>query len=415
MSKYNILIKITGSIAAYKSAYLISKLVQDGNEVRVVASDSALEFIGKATLEGLTAHPVYTDSFEHGKMMSHINLVKWADLTIVCPASANTINKLAKGVGDTLLTSLFLAHDWNKPYLIAPAMNTAMFEHPATQESLNKLENWGVTILPTAEGYLACGDYGSGKLLEPEKIYELVYEKLPVRAADKKIIITAGGTKESIDGIREITNISTGKTAAAIAQYFIKNNYHVTFLHAENSAVPAGNYESATFTDYESLDAQLKSCLANSNFNLVIHNAAVSDYSLKEVILDDKTYAVPIQNKLSSSSENMQLKFTRNDKLLNKLKDYSRDKDIKIAAFKFTNEEAEENRIKKVSKLFADSAADLVVHNDFNNRTEKNTQQYFTVFNSSAKLAAVKTVDDLSQKLEELVFSSTEKDKGAVT
>jgi phosphopantothenoylcysteine decarboxylase/phosphopantothenate--cysteine ligase len=163
MLKYNILLKITGSIAAYKSAYLISRLMQDGHNIKVVATDSALQFIGEATLEGLTANPVYTDSFEQGKMMSHINLVKWADLTIVVPATANTINKLAAGVGDSLLTSLFLAHDFCKPYVIAPAMNTAMFNHPSTQSSLTKLVSWGVNVLPTGEGYLACGDYGRGK------------------------------------------------------------------------------------------------------------------------------------------------------------------------------------------------------------------------------------------------------------
>ncbi|MCK9211489.1 MAG: phosphopantothenoylcysteine decarboxylase, partial [Ignavibacteriaceae bacterium] len=123
MSNYKILFKITGSIAAYKSAYLISILVQNGFEVKVVATDYALKFIGKATLEGLTGNKVFTDSFEEGEMMSHINLNKWADLTIICPATANTINKLAAGIADNLLTSLFLAHDRNKPYLIAPAMN----------------------------------------------------------------------------------------------------------------------------------------------------------------------------------------------------------------------------------------------------------------------------------------------------
>src|SRR4030043_2048298 len=132
MSKYKILLKITGSIAAYKSAYLISKLVQNNCEVKVAAIDSALKFIGKATLEGLTSYPVYTDSFEEGQMMSHINLVKWADLTLIAPATANTINKIAAGISDNLVSSLFLAHARKKPYLIAPAMNTAMYEHPAT-------------------------------------------------------------------------------------------------------------------------------------------------------------------------------------------------------------------------------------------------------------------------------------------
>jgi len=199
MSNYKILFKITGSIAAYKSAYLISKLVQNGFEVKVVATDYALKFIGKATLEGLTGNKVFTDSFEEGEMMSHINLNKWADLTIICPATANTINKLAVGIADNLLTSLFLAHDRTKPYLIAPAMNTLMYEHPATQASLKKLKEWGAQILPTSEGYLACGDTGKGKLLEPDVIYEYILSALKKNETHEKrklkILITSGGTK----------------------------------------------------------------------------------------------------------------------------------------------------------------------------------------------------------------------------
>ena len=186
MSNYKILFKITGSIAAYKSVFLISKLVQNGCDVKVVATGSALKFVGKATLEGLTGNAVFTDSFADSEMMNHINLMKWADLIIVCPATANTINKLANGIGDNLLTSLFLAFDWSKPYLIAPAMNTKMYDHPATKSSIKKLTDWGVKILPTNEGYLACGDTGKGKLLEPDEIYELIFASLKEENHDSR-------------------------------------------------------------------------------------------------------------------------------------------------------------------------------------------------------------------------------------
>jgi phosphopantothenoylcysteine decarboxylase/phosphopantothenate--cysteine ligase len=406
MSNYKILIKLTGSIAAYKSAYLISKLVQDGNEVNVVASEAALEFIGKATLEGLTANPVYTDSYEDGKMMSHINLVKWADLTIVCPASANTINKLANGIGDTLLTSLFLAHDWNKPYLIAPAMNTSMFEHPSTKESLRKLESWGVTILPTAEGYLACGDYGKGKLLEPEKIYQFINNYLPEKESKGNVLITGGGTKESLDGIREITNISTGKTASSIAHYFIKNNYSVTYLHAPNSALPSGKYKEATFTDFESLNSQIKNYLSNTHFDLVIHNAAVSDYSPYQIIQNGNAFEIPTSNKLSSTSEEMTLKLKRNYKILNKIKSYSINEKIKIVAFKFTNDQNENKQSEKAIKLINDSQCDLVVQNDFNNRTKDNVQEIFNVYDSSSLIKSVATINELPQILEDTLLNT---------
>ncbi|RMD49485.1 MAG: bifunctional phosphopantothenoylcysteine decarboxylase/phosphopantothenate--cysteine ligase CoaBC, partial [Ignavibacteria bacterium] len=167
MYKYKILIKITGSIAAYKAAYLVSKLVQNNFEVKVAMSNSAMKFIGAATFEGLTGHEVYSDLFESGKTMSHIDLMKWADLVIVVPASANTINKFAAGIGDNLITSLFLAKIPGKPYLIAPAMNKNMLAHPATQQSIEKLKEWGIKLLPTESGTLACGDEGEGKLLNP--------------------------------------------------------------------------------------------------------------------------------------------------------------------------------------------------------------------------------------------------------
>ena len=223
MSKSNILIKITGSIAAYKSAYLISKLVQDGFNVKVAVTNSALQFIGKATLEGLTNNPVYSDTFEDGNMMSHINLAKWADLTIVIPADANTINKFAAGIADNLVTSLFLAHIKSKPYLIAPAMNTNMYEHPATQSSLKKLSDWGITILPTEEGHLACGDTGKGKLLDTDKVYGFILNSLYQKK--ERVLKTLGGTREWIDNVRYITNVSTGKTGIAIAEYFYLNGF----------------------------------------------------------------------------------------------------------------------------------------------------------------------------------------------
>jgi len=166
-----ILLKITGSIAAYKTGTLISKLIQEGCEVQTVATKSALGFIGPGTLEGLTGNPVLSDVFETGRMMDHIRLTKWADITVLAPASANTLNQMAAGIGDSSVTALFLAHDWAKPYVIAPAMNTKMLNHPATKRSLKTLQKWGAHILPTASGYLACGDEGKGKMIEPNIIF----------------------------------------------------------------------------------------------------------------------------------------------------------------------------------------------------------------------------------------------------
>ena len=143
MSYVKILYQISGSIAAYKSAAIISKLVQSGFEIQTVVTQEALRFIGPATLEGLTGKRVLSDLFESGRMMDHINLMKWTDISVLAPATANTINRLARGLADNLVGNLFLAHDWSKPYLLAPAMNVNMLNHPATQTSLEILKNWG--------------------------------------------------------------------------------------------------------------------------------------------------------------------------------------------------------------------------------------------------------------------------------
>lgn len=168
---------LTGSIACFKACELISQLVQKGFSVKCVATRSALQFIGAATLEGLTGEAVQTDNFEHGKMMSHIDLARWADLILVCPATANSINSMAAGAGGDMITDIFLSNNFLKPFWVAPAMNTQMLLHPATQESLNKLSKWGTTILDTDAGNLACGEQGSGRLLAPQAILEKILKE----------------------------------------------------------------------------------------------------------------------------------------------------------------------------------------------------------------------------------------------
>ncbi|MCM2279696.1 MAG: flavoprotein [Oligoflexia bacterium] len=174
MSKSKILFQLSGSIACYKACQVISRLVQDGHEVQPVCTQGALRFIGAATLEGLTGKPVFSDTFTSGRMLDHVNLAKWADLAILCPASADVINRLAVGNASDCVGSLFLAWDLKKPYLVAPAMNQQMMAHPATQESLSKLASWKVHILGTGSGYQACGDIGPGRLLEPEQLLEAI-------------------------------------------------------------------------------------------------------------------------------------------------------------------------------------------------------------------------------------------------
>lgn len=176
MSKGKIVLQVCGSIAAYKSCYLTSMLIKEDFEVEVIMSKGALNFIGKASFEGLTGRKVKPNLFEEGTMMDHISLVKWADIFVLYPASANTINRLNAGIADDLIAATYLANNFLKPYLIAPAMNSNMFAHPTVQNSLKNLKKLGSYIFDTEEGYLACGDIGKGRLIKPEIVFEKIKE-----------------------------------------------------------------------------------------------------------------------------------------------------------------------------------------------------------------------------------------------
>lgn len=175
----NILLHVTGSISAFKACSLISLLTKKGFNVRVIATQDALQFVGKASFEGLSHNKLETGMFNNDDPIPHINLAQnWADLIISYPCSANTISRLAAGLADDLFGAICLANNFQKPLLIAPAMNTQMFRHPATQENLKKLESWGAKILPCGEGEMACGTVGIGRLLEPSQVFEFIEKEL---------------------------------------------------------------------------------------------------------------------------------------------------------------------------------------------------------------------------------------------
>ena len=173
-----VLFQLSGSIACFKACSVVSALTQAGHDVRCAASRSALEFVGRATLEGLSANLVATDTFEEGRWMEHIELPRQADLTILCPATANRLNAMAAGSGADLLGTMFLAHDFTKPFLVAPAMNTRMWQHPVTQRSVVSLRSMGLSFIEPEGGMLACGEVGAGRLAEPSTIVDEVLRVL---------------------------------------------------------------------------------------------------------------------------------------------------------------------------------------------------------------------------------------------
>lgn len=398
----NILVIMTGSIACYKAAHVLSRLTQSGHQVQVVATKSALEFIGAATIEGLTGRPVCSDLHQPGEMMGHIHWARWADLILVAPATANYINKIASGFADDLASTLFLAHDFTKPFVITPAMNTAMYLHPITQSSMEKLKHLGVEILETASGVLACGENGFGRLLEPDLILKEVSEKisgLPSQTPPKttartsessvtsnektakklafKILITAGGTTEKIDEVRSITNTSTGKTGFELAQNLYHMGLPVHLLISKNSLYQKNDFPwtKSTFDTFDSLNSELHQVLSAENFTHVIHLAAVSDYSVEKVTAHGKTIE---SHKIASNQNDICIHLKPNPKILSQLKSYSQNKNCKIIGFKLTVNANTDQQLQVVKKVFNESACDSVVQNDLSEISE--SQHSFKVF-----------------------------------
>ncbi|MEM1243949.1 MAG: bifunctional phosphopantothenoylcysteine decarboxylase/phosphopantothenate--cysteine ligase CoaBC [Pseudomonadota bacterium] len=211
----NILVALTGSIACYKSPELVRRLREQGADVRVVMTPNAKAFITPMTLQAVSGHPVHDDLWDTQAeaAMGHIELAKWADQIIIAPASANFIAKLANGLADDLLTTLCLAT--RATLYVAPAMNQAMWSHPATQRNCQLIENMGIRLLGTNQGEQACGDVGHGRMLEPNEIINRVTAEQIL--ANKTVLITAGPTQEPIDAVRYISNRSSGKMGFALA------------------------------------------------------------------------------------------------------------------------------------------------------------------------------------------------------
>ncbi len=397
MSKSNpkLLFILTGSIATYKVCQVLSDLKKQSYQIKVIATQAALKFIGLSTLEGLTSEKVSVDLYENGSNMDHIHLIRWADMIVTAPATANYINKMALGIGDDLASTVFLAHDFQKPFLVFPAMNTKMYLHPTVQSSIQKLKNMGIDILDSASGVLACGETGVGRLLEPQQIIHEIQTRLgvtktatsesPIVSAglNKKILISSGGTQEKIDDIRVITNKSTGQTAAFIADAFIENGFDVTYLVGENAKRPMLDCHVIPYTDFKSLDQVLDQNLLNQH-HVFIHTAAVSDYSV-----------VPQTGKINSDAEKIEISMIRNPKIINKIKKMK--PDIKLIGFKLTSTLDVEHITSKVGALFNNAHCDVVIHNDWS--TIKADHHVFNVYKSNELKNINMSKNDLAQYL----------------
>jgi len=283
-----ILLCVTGGIAVFKAAALTSKLVQTGAEVKVILSDSAMKFVTPLTFQALSRNDVFFDTFDekNSKVIAHIDLADWADLIVVAPATANVIGKIANGIADNMITTTLLAA--TSPVWVAPAMNVHMYDHPAVKKNLQTLQSFGYQFIEPSEGYLACGYVGKGRLEEPETIVEKIksyFEPTTAPLRNKKVMVTAGPTRERIDPVRYISNFSSGKMGYALAEQAKKLGADVTLISGPVSIQPpvgvkviyvesAQEMYEAAMTQYESSD-------------LVIKTAAVADYKPK-VVADQK-------------------------------------------------------------------------------------------------------------------------------
>ncbi|MCB0351363.1 MAG: bifunctional phosphopantothenoylcysteine decarboxylase/phosphopantothenate--cysteine ligase CoaBC, partial [Bdellovibrionales bacterium] len=382
----------------------ISQLVKAGHDVQVVATPSALKFVGEATLEGLTGKKVLSDNFTSGHMMDHISLARWADIFVVAPISANHINKFALGLADDLLTTLYLAYERTKPLYLAPAMNSVMYSHYTVQSSLEELEENGIHILEPQSGILACGENGLGKMMEPQDIFRcLNLLKSDLTSRHGRILVTFGGTREPIDGVRAITNTSTGQTGAQLADTLSDLGYEVTALAAESAVKPSRVENLIEYTDHADLNSRLKETLSTEDFRAVIHLAAVSDFTVDKIMSSD-TEHTPDKNAKINSSQSLTVKLKPTLKIVNQLKTYSKNPEIKIVAFKLTNTADKNEQLAAAEKLLNSKDIDCVVHNDLNEMRPKHHQHIFNLYlRGSAVGSRIENTQELACALDRLI------------
>ena len=302
----NILLGITGGIAAYKICSLIRMYKKAGANVRVVLTPSALNFVTKLTLQTLSDNEVYVENFEIEKYKpGHISLCDEADIFVIAPATANTISKIANGICDNLLLSTACA--FKKQFLLAPAMNTGMWENAFVQENLQKLVSKGYHVLNPETGFLACGTNGKGRMVEVEDIFEKTIEILTQKQVlkERKILITAGGTKEKIDPVRYISNCSSGKMGIALADVAYDLGADVTLVSTFGVNKP---YKNIVTESAQEMEKVVKSELQSQD--CVIMAAAVADYRIKN-------YSE--QKMKKGSEDNLTLELIKNPDILKEI------------------------------------------------------------------------------------------------
>ena len=338
-----ILLGVTGGIAAYKAAALASALVKLHAAVEVVMTENATKFVTPLTFEQLTGRRTMVDTFDRNfsHQVEHISLAERTDLVIIAPATANVCAKLAHGLADDMLTTTVLA--CRCPKLIAPAMNTNMYENPVTQDNLQALRHYGWDVIEPASGRLACGTTGKGKLPEPEELVQHILRHIgmPHDLAGKKVLVTAGPTQEALDPVRYLTNHSTGKMGYAIAKMAMLRGADVTLISGPTSVTPPPFVKVIPVVS------------AADMFRAVADNAANADFIFKAAAVADYTPVGYSDQKMKKKDEDLSIPLERTRDILKYLGENRRDGQI-ICGFSMETENMVENSREKLSKKNVD-------------------------------------------------------------
>ena len=349
----NILLIVSGGIAAYKSIDLCSSLVKQGNNVKVILTKNAENFVTQLPFQTLTKNRVYTSTFEEidENEIQHIDLTKWADKIIVAPATANLISKFANGIADNLASSLMLAvRDVSRIYIV-PAMNTFMYRNPIIKENMNKLIKLGFNFVEPDSGLLACGDVGEGKFPSIEKIENALFQEIEQDLKNKKVLVTAGPTKEFIDPFRCLTNPSTGKMGIAIANECAKRGAEVILV----SSIDGDSISDKV--------KKIKVISTNDMFEAVKNNFKDCDFIIKAAAVSDYTPVQVFDKKVKKQDGNLSIEFQRTQDILKYVGDNKNEGQKVIGFAAETN-----NLIEYAKEKIIKKNLDYIVANDISKK-----------------------------------------------
>lgn len=382
-----VLLGITGGIAAYKICDLIRMFKKQGAEVKVVATENALNFVTRLTLQTLSQNQVFVEQFEEieNYKPEHISLADSADIFVIAPVSANTISKLATGICDNLLTSIACA--FKKPIILAPAMNCNMWENKIIQENLNKLKELGYFIYPPEEGFLACGYHGAGRLCKIENIFEKAVEILnnKKKLLNKKIIITAGGTREKIDSVRFISNFSSGKMGLALADEAYDLGAEVVLITTQDFKVPYKKILVQSALDMQKvIEKEFK------NADALIMAAAIADYRAKNIA--DKKLK-------KTSKDEISVELVKNPDILKEISSHKAKKQL-VVGFCAESENVVDFAKEKIQK----KGCDYLVANDISRSDIGFSSDYNEVYIVDKKLNVKKIEKTRKNEIAKKIF-----------